>query len=118
MNVRSRSQRVEVLANWLSLLQSLFFSLVESVVFLGLLVTANASKVRLKAEAATLGAFLWSVWFVLFVSVLALARCSPSVDVEALSSRQPIHANFFRSAWHKAELFALTIVAVCLLTLL
>ena len=51
-----------------------------------LLIAANAGKVRLEAEAATLSAFSWMVWLVLLVSVLAGAAGPPGVYVETFST--------------------------------
>jgi len=76
-----------LLPDRLALLHSLFFCLVECFMLFELLIAADAGKVRLEAEAATLGAFSWMVWLVLLVSVLAGAAGPPGVYVETFSAR-------------------------------
>ena len=48
----------------------------------------------------------------LLVSMLASARCSPSVHVEALSSDEPILADFFWTTRDESEAFAIAFLTI------
>ena len=79
-----------------------------------LAIAANAAEVRLKTEAGALGALLWPVGLVLFVSMLAHAARSPRIHIEALAPRQPPLADFFGTPRNEPEAFAIAVLAACL----
>lgn len=81
------------------------------------LVAANACKCRFKLVAPRFAALLRPVWLVLLVCMLAVAHGSPCIDIESFASWQPPLTNFLRPPGHEAKPLALTILAVCLLTL-
>ena len=77
-----------------------------------LLVAADACKVRDEALARASFAAVRSDGCVLHVRVFAGAGGAPRVDIEALSSRQPVHSYFLRAPRNELEAFALATVAL------
>ena len=73
-----------------------------------LLFARKAGKVRFKGKAAALGTLLRTTLFVILMSMLANARCTPLVYVKSFASHQPVHANFFGTSRDVAEFFAST----------
>ena len=98
----------------LSFCYSFAFFLVDCLVFFELLVATDARKITNKAVTGTFLAAVWSVSCVLHVSVTALARGTPRVDVKALPSGKPVLTDLFRPSWDELESLAVTSFAIAL----
>lgn len=112
LNLWVASEWIERFSDGFAGLLSFFFCFVDCLVLFVRLVTADAAKGALEAEAAAFRTLCWIVWLVLSVSVFAFAARSPGVDVEPFSSWEPPLAHFFWSTWNEGEPFAITLVAL------